>query len=374
MKLKRKIYNFLSTFIAFPFIGIIYLFEIFAVFSSFKRPPKIILPIFYTSFILVAYIIFSEPLTFSSEKINWIGTIVLTYVGLVYYSKKDFKFLIKDLGLIFLGLGFSLLLINDSLYFAKSTNLIIKISGCFMPFLIYKSFNSKNKYIFILLSLFAIIVLGDRLVLISFVLTVFIQIITQKKFLYNSIIIFIVLLLSFLTTQYSDYSQRIIKKNKLAQDNYDSSSNPIINYVFGARTDIIPMFVAISREPIFGYGSDGLPTSLVYELVRLNPLYSNVQKREKMFERGIVLHSLILGHWVRYGLLGLFYALALLFYPLKILVNFTKHKPYICFVSLFLISSIFFEPGRNRLNLILYLSLIFSYLNSYNLQINKDKL
>lgn len=374
MKLRNKIINFLYTFISLPLVGTVYLFEFFAIFSLFKRPPKLILPIFYTSFSLLIYIIFSEALTFSTERINWIGTIFLTYSGLLFFYQKDFRILLKDFGLTLLGLGFSFLLINDSLYFAKSSNLIVKIAGCFMPFFIYKSFYSKNKNIFIFLALLAIIILGDRLILISFSLSLFIKLSIQKNFFKNSIIfLFIFFLIGVFFTEYSDYSDRIVQKNKLALENSESSNNPITNYILGARADIIPMAIAISRKPVFGYGSDGLPTSFVNEMIKLNPLYSNTQKREMLYDRGIVLHSLILGHWVRYGLFGLFYALAILYYPLKILINFSKHSPYICFISLFLVSSIFFEPGRNRLNLILYLSLLLSYLNSYNLQINNDK-
>ena len=167
----------------------------------------------------------------------------------------------------------------------------------------------------------------------------------------------------FILNPSSDYIERISDKNQQTLNIKIDYGNPFLNYVIGSRHDILPMLEGIKKKPLVGYGSSGFDKIEESQLLKLNPLYILEQnRRDRLNDRGVVLHSMLLGHWVRYGLIGLLYVLFFLYYPLKILFDFKKKPVFLYFICFFLITSILFEPGRNRFLTVIFISLLHVYI------------
>ena len=357
-----------SSFIFFPLLGKVYLYEFFSlsklksIFDNRKRNLLIL------TFLICFYCLFLDSFNFSEEAINWFGTFILVLLAFNYFTEIHYNYLLKDLEFYLLGFSFSLFLINDSFYFSTSNDYTLKLFGCFCYYFIFKSFHSKYYFIFIILSVISLTILADRLTSLCYLFSLFL-------FFYKSFnagkVIRLVFVFTLLFTVFNNYSltEQLKTKNDLSVSS-EYNSNFFLNYILSSRTDIIPMLQGISLNPIIGYGPDGFDRALQTSLLEYNDNYGYSEARDQMiYDRGIVLHSTLLGHWVRFGIIGLIYSCFFIYYPILLLKKVTKHPPFIIFCSLILIVSIFFESGRNRFHLVLFTSLIFNYY--HNLFFNK---
>ena len=139
-------------------------------------------------------------------------------------------------------------------------------------------------------------------------------------------------------------------------------------FIAGARPDQIPMIKAILKKPIFGHGVNGPEQSWAINMMLLSPEMQKLDgnRLEAYIERGLVLHSGILGAWVRYGIFGgIFWGIILLL-SVKVLRDYLGVSGWqsvlVVACATDLIFEALFEPGRLRFAIALNLMVVFTAL------------
>lgn len=381
----KKIKDSFTTFLFIPFFGKIYLLELLSIFNlriKNKHTNRLEFKIYqFLLIILLIYILIVDYPNYNYQTLSWFGTYILTYVIIYNLTKFSYDLQIKRLLYFLGGLSISYLIINDSFYYSQNNSSIFnKLTGAFQFLFIYLSFFSSKKWskvIFILISLYSCLYLADRIVLISFTLTI--PFIFLRRFKIRNIKTVYITLISVVFGIYTlskpiidqNFNKLNQKEKKQVENNY--SNNFIANYIYEARPDILPMIYGIIDEPIKGYGSLGFDKKQTKQFLRYNIFFNEYSKRNenktiKVEDRGVVFHSQILGSWLRYGLIGLVYQLLFLLLILKNIFYIFKNPPFINFLSIQLLLTTLFEPGRNRIYYSLFISILISYyfVNSRN--------
>lgn len=144
-----------------------------------------------------------------------------------------------------------------------------------------------------------------------------------------------------------------------AKEKYEFQSKSEIGLVSG-RADFLTALYAISKKPIWGYGSYARDRDhIIRDFNTLMGLPYFGERKGGNFVPG---HSYILGAWVYAGILGLFFWIFVLKKIFIFLRYYLFNKPKLIYINLLLTSNflwdIFFSPFSDRLNFVFYILVI----------------
>lgn len=196
------------------------------------------------------------------------------------------------------------------------------------------------------------------------------SILFRKGFYY---FLFFILITFSITTLYQELAKNGFLGEKQQGKIEFLSRRENLPFFFQNRIELFSSFSAISDSPFFGHGSR--PVNPKYTLLMYDLTGEPVGEWEYYlaYENVIPAHSLLLGNWVEYGLLGLSFILFFLFRLIGNIFYFMKNNklvltPIIIIISLEYLWHIFFSPFgvEKRIFLSLLLSLYVSRKNIVN--------
>lgn len=144
------------------------------------------------------------------------------------------------------------------------------------------------------------------------------------------------------------------------------------HFIFSARPDIPGLVQAIFDRPIIGHGSEGPQGITSQNYLFSNPIIYELagSRIDSYRERGLVLHSGLLGAWVRFGLFGSIFWALLIIWATKALAVYHRLNAETSIIVIYsataLIFIAFFEPGRNRLDISMNAIVVLTALSNYD--------
>lgn len=135
------------------------------------------------------------------------------------------------------------------------------------------------------------------------------------------------------------------------------SGSGVWELLLNARPDTPGLVTAIAERPLMGYGVEGPQGRDAARFVLANEQTASLSedKKSRFIDRGLVLHSGLLGAWVRFGLVSILFWLPIIYWALLAMpayfFNKSRYSILVIYASTSLIFTAFFEPGRNRVDL-----------------------
>jgi hypothetical protein len=372
-------------------VGKIYLFELFAI-GGFARSSlagrkllKIELVLLFFGVLLLIRVLLSNDVSRSSN-IDWFGTfllLLLFLMGLIAYSKYQWPRVFRIYAGASLGLALSIVAFgNDASWVSQKPLLERAISFVHVPLFILALMSfGRSKAIAMLLIVAALCVAlmnsdrGQAVVYLAALVAVFAQILLRAKTpkrqrpLHEYIGIVVGICAAavvagealVLGAKYEVFNERFSAKI-LSQAEHE------YGFLAGARPDQVPMIEAVMERPIIGYGADGPDQSWSVNMLLLDPEVQQLkgERLEAHLERGLVLHSGILGAWVRYGGVGGVFWGIIIVLSIKVLRDYLAVTGWqsvlvvVCAADLIFVG--LFEPGRLRFDIALNLMVVFTAL------------
>jgi len=325
-KIRILSFYLLGSMLSFNYIGVIYLYEVFTAIYfiiyvySFRRIPDNLQVLSIITILIVVRILISvDP--WSQESVTWIGTyglLFLAVAGLYALSRGSWEYCLLAVAGIQLGAAADILLFgNDILWYARES-FVVRLAGVapiplfYLSIFMFAEYRQASRLLLltcVLLSLFNLDRGGALLYLVVFGTTYLSRFKGRnKKTRRIDYLLFFVLGIGFALLM----SELLVwaAEMKLFSERFNvrivQQSSHQYGMLFGARPDTVAMIRAIADSPIVGYGADGPPWAMSREMMGENLNLSNLGRAayDRMYERGLVLHSGLLGAWVRFGIVG----------------------------------------------------------------------
>ncbi|MCR9271136.1 MAG: hypothetical protein NXH72_14180 [Hyphomonadaceae bacterium] len=372
-------------------VGKIYIFELFAIgvfagsFLAGRKFLKTELFFLFFGVLLLIRILLSNDVLLSSN-IDWFGTFLLMLLflmGLIAYSKYQWSRVFRIYAGASLGLALSIVAFgNDASWISQKPLLERAVSFVHVPLFILALISfGRSRVIAMLLITAALCVAlmnsdrGQAVVYLAALSGVFAQILLRAKVPkkhrplheYFSIVVGICVAAVVageglvLGAKYEVFNERFSAKI-LSQAEHE------YGFLAGARPDQVPMIEAVMERPITGYGANGPDQSWSVKMLLLDPEVQQLkgERLEAHLERGLVLHSGILGAWVRYGILGGVFWGIIIAFSIKVLRDYLAvtgwQSVLVVACATDLIFQGLFEPGRLRFDIALNLMVVFTAL------------
>lgn len=368
-------------------VGIIYIFEIFAILYFLREAlagrvfRKVELLLLTLSSLLLMRILYSEN-AISAENLDWFGTFfLLTFflMGLLSYSKYSWHRAFSIYAGASLGLVASIIMFGNDSSWASLKPLSERVFAySHIPIFILAILSYPRSRI-----ITGVLLIGAIAIALS-------NSDRGQAVVYAAALVALGLQTNFgtpnlrLKRRLSDYgllvaslvvaailaSQLLVAgaKLELFGDRFNSkilsqASHPY-GFIAGARPDQIPMIEAAVANPILGYGVKGPDAAWSENMLLLDPGVQALKgdRLENRLERGLVLHSGILGAWIRYGIFGAAFWLFIIGISIKNLRDYLLVQSWQSILVVGCASNLIFEglfePGRFRFAIALNLMIV----------------